>query len=134
MKVIKGLLLFFTILLTISSVVYAENNEPEQGVNEEGTVVYHVKYDYDALSSFLKLSRNEYEKYWKEGLSIADMAKKQGISRRDIEGYFYDFHYKEMQKWRTKGPLTEKHYFQLVYKLEDEIEEFIERNPNRKSN
>lgn len=102
LKVIKGLLLFFTILLTISSVVYAENNEPEQGVNEEGTVVYHVKYDYDALSSVLKLSRNEYEKYWKEGLSIADMAKKQGISRRDIEGYFYDFHYKEMQKWRTK--------------------------------
>ncbi|MCE5173723.1 hypothetical protein LQV63_31345 [Paenibacillus profundus] len=59
------------------------------------------------------------------------MVKKQGISRSDLVGYFYDFHYKEMQKWRTKGTMTEKHYFHLVFRLADEIEEFIDRNPNR---
>ncbi len=130
-SVFKGLLLFFTIALTCSLVVHAEKNEQEQGDSDEGTVVYHVKYDYDAISTLLGISRDEYEQYWKDGFSIADIAKKQGISRRDIEGYFYNFHYKEMQKWRIKGPLTEKHYFHLVYNLADEIEEFIDRNPNR---
>ena len=130
-SVFKGLLLFFTILLIISSVVYAENNEPEQGESEEGIVMYHIKYDYDVISHFLGMSRDEYEQYWKEGLSIAEMAKKQEISRSDLEGFFISFHYKEMQKWRTKGPMTEKHYFHLVYTLADEIEEFIDRNPNR---
>lgn len=131
-SIFKGLLLFFTILLTISSVVYAENNE--QGESDEGIVMYHIKYDYDVISNFLGMSRDEYEQYWKEGLSIAEMAKKQGISKRDLESFFVSLHYKEMQKWRTKGPLTEERYFDLVYRLADDIEEFIDRNPNRKSN
>ncbi|WP_391117111.1 hypothetical protein [Psychrobacillus sp. L3] len=128
-SVFKGVLLFFTIALTCSLVVQAEKKE--QGEIEEGTEVYHVKYNYDAISNFLGMSLKAYEQDWKEGLSIADMAKKQGISRRDIEGYFYSFHYNEMQKWRAKGVLSEKHYFHLVYMLADEIEEFIDRNPNR---
>lgn len=45
-------------------------------------------------------------------------------------GYFYEFHYKEMQKWRGEGPMTEKDYFHLVFRLSDEIDEFIDRNPN----
>ena len=131
MSVFKGLLLIITLTLTSSIVVHAENNEQEHGESEEGIVVYHVKYDYGAISTLLGMSRDEYEQNWKDGFSIADMAKKQGISRRDIEGYFYDFHFKEMQKWRIKGPLTERHYFHLVYMLADDIEEFIDRNPNR---
>ena len=129
-SVFKGLLLFFTILLTISSVVYAGNNETEQGEIEEGIVMYHIKYDYDVISNFLGMSRDEYEKYWKEGLSIAEMAKKQGIARWDLEGFFVSLHYKEMQKWRTKGSLTEECYFDLVYRLADDIQDFIDRNPN----
>ena len=118
----------FAFCLVLSPVVQAGNYNPE---SQEGKLVYHVKYDYDAISTLLGMSRDEYEQYWEEGFSIADMAKKQGISSWDIEGYFYDFHYNEMQKWRNKGPLTEKHYFHLVYRLADEIEEFIERNPNK---
>ncbi len=130
-SVFKGFLLFFTFALTFSLVVHAESNEPEQGESEKGILMYQFKYDYDAISTLLGMSRDEYEQYWKEGFSIADMAKKQGISSWDIEGYFYGFYYKEMQKWRNNGPLTEKHYFHLVYRLADEIEEFIDRNPNR---
>lgn len=133
-SVFRGLLLFFTLALIFSLVVHAEKNEQEQGESDEGILMYQFKYDYDAISTLLGMSRDEYEQCWKEGLSIADMAKKQGISRMDIEGYFYSFHYKEMQKWRTKGPLTEKHYFHLVYRLADEIEEFIDRNPNSSLN
>ncbi len=80
----------------------------------------------------LKVSQKEYEQYWEEGLSIAEMAKKQGISRRDLEGYFISLHYKELQKWRKKGALSEENYFELVYRLkEHDIEWFINnRKPN----
>ncbi|MGE7934413.1 hypothetical protein [Viridibacillus arvi] len=131
-SVFKGVLLFFTIALSCSIVVNAEKQE--QGEKDNGTVVYHIKYDYDAISNFLGMSRDEYEQHWKEGLSIADMGKMQGISRRDIEGYFVSLHYRELQKWRTKGVLLEKHYFDIVYRLAVEVEDFIDRNPNRKIN
>ncbi|WP_155592243.1 hypothetical protein [Lysinibacillus cavernae] len=129
--VFKGILMFFTLTLFFSLVVHAEKNEQKQGESDEGTVVYHVKYDYDALSNFLGISLVEYREYWKKGLSIADMAKKQGISRHELIGYFCAFHYREMQKWRGEGPMTEKDYFDLVFRLSDEIDEFIDRNPNR---
>ncbi|MEK4425202.1 hypothetical protein [Solibacillus sp. FSL K6-1523] len=129
-SVLKGFLLCLTFTFIFSAVAHAEKNEFEKGKDDEGTVVYHVQYDYDAITTFLGISRAEYDQYWKEGLSISDMAEKQGILRRDTEGYFYTFHYDEMQKWRTKGALSEKDYFQLVYLLADEIKWFIDRNPN----
>ena len=45
--------------------VYAENNETEQGGIEEGIVIYHIKYDYDVISNFLGMSGEEYENYCK---------------------------------------------------------------------
>ncbi|MGE6515989.1 hypothetical protein [Lysinibacillus sphaericus] len=130
--IFSGLLLLLTVIIfSFSSIVHADKNEQEESNNDEGTLVYHVKYDYNAISNFLGISREEYEKYWLEGLSIAEMAEKQGIERWDVEGYFYNFHYEEMQKWRKKGVMTEKHYFHLVYRLANDIEEFIDRNPNR---
>ncbi|EON70617.1 hypothetical protein [Lysinibacillus sphaericus] len=130
--IFSGLLLLLTVIIfSFSSIVHADKNEQEESNNDEGTLVYHVKYDYNAISNFLGISREEYEKNWLEGLSIAEMAEKQGIERWDVEGYFYNFHYEEMQKWRKKGVMTEKHYFHLVYRLANDIEEFIDRNPNR---
>ncbi|ETT80582.1 hypothetical protein MKZ08_12990 [Viridibacillus sp. FSL R5-0477] len=131
-SIFRGVLLLFTITLMCSLVVHAEKNE--QGESDKGTVIYHIKYDYDAISNFLGMSRDEYEQCWKEGFSIADMGKKQGISRRDITSYFVSLHYNEMQKWRSKGALSEEQYFDLVYRLADEVEDFIDRNPNRKIN
>lgn len=120
----KVYVLLFIVVFSFSSTVYAEENK-------EGILVYHVKYDYEAISEFLGMTVQEYDQEWRKGLSIAEMAEKKGIARRDVEGYFYQFHYEEMQKWRKKGVMTEKHYFHLVYGLADEIEEFIDRNPNR---
>lgn len=132
MKIVfKGFFLLLTLVLSISTVVHAEENKQEKEESNVGTVIYHVKYDYDAICNFLGMSMEEYNRNWNEGLSISEMAKKKGIERREVEGYFYNFHYEEMQKWRKKGVLTEKHYFDLVYRLSDDIEEFIDRNPNR---
>jgi hypothetical protein len=128
--VIKALLLFYSLSLTFPLIVHAEKNYPNQDKINEGIVIYHIKYDYEDISNFLRMSLDEYNHYWKKGFSIDEMAKKQGISRRDLEGYFVSLHYNEMQKWRIKGPLTEEQYFDLVYRLADEIEEFIDRNPN----
>ncbi|MFJ7922503.1 hypothetical protein ACIQ6U_22625 [Lysinibacillus fusiformis] len=132
MKIIfKGFFLLLTLVLTFSTLVHAEENKHEKEENNEGTVIYHVKYDYDEICSFLGMSTSEYNQNWNEGLSISEMAKKKGIERIEVEGFFYNFHYEEMQKWRKKGVLTERDYFDLVYRLADDIEEFIDRNPNR---
>ncbi|MGG0411999.1 hypothetical protein [Peribacillus simplex] len=123
---LKRVLLLSAVFLTFSQSVQAEENN-----NQEGKVIYQLHYDYEPIYNLLKVNKKEYDQYWKEGLSIADMAKKQGISRRDVEGYFISLHYKEMQKWRKKGALSEFDYFDLVYRLkEHEIEKFIDRNPN----
>ncbi|MGR7909876.1 hypothetical protein ACU64V_10730 [Lysinibacillus capsici] len=85
--------LLFIVVFSFSSTVCAEENK-------EGILVYHVKYDYEAISKFLGMTVQEYDQEWRKGLSIAEMAEKKGIARRDVEGYFYQFHYEEMQKWR----------------------------------
>lgn len=54
--IIKGILIFFTLALFSSLVVHSEKNEQEQEERDEGTLVYHVKYDYNAISKFLGIS------------------------------------------------------------------------------
>ncbi|MGA3677142.1 hypothetical protein [Lysinibacillus agricola] len=127
----KGLILAFTFIVTFSLVGYAENNKDSKGEDNEGTVVYHIKYDYNEIYELLTISRDEYNENWKKGLSIAEMAEKNGIARNDVVEYFITFHYEEMQKWRQKGAMSEFDYFDLVYRLADEITWFIDRNPNR---
>ena len=123
---LKKVLLLSAVFLTFSQSVLAEEVH-----NQEGKVVYQIHYDYEPIYTLLKVNQKEFDQYRKEGLSIAEMAKKQGVSRRDLEGYFVSLHYKEMQKWRTKGILSEENYFDLVYRLrEGEIEEFINSKPN----
>jgi hypothetical protein len=122
---LKRVLLLSAVFLTFSQSVQAEENN-----NQEGKVIYQLQYDYEPIYNLLKVNKKEYDRYWKEGLSIAEMAKKQGISRRDLEGYFISLHYKEMQKWRKKGALSEFNYFDLVHRLKEDVEEFIDRNPN----
>ncbi|MFE4243884.1 hypothetical protein [Peribacillus butanolivorans] len=126
-ETLKKVLLLCAVFITFSQSVQAEENH-----EQEGKVVYQIHYDYEPIYNLLKVSQKEYEQYWEEGLSIAEMAKKQGISRRDLEGYFISLHYKEMQKWRKKGSLSEENYFDLVYRLkEHDIEWFINnRKPN----
>ncbi|AXN41546.1 hypothetical protein [Peribacillus butanolivorans] len=118
------------LLLCAVFLIFSENVQAEEVHNQEGKVVYQVHYDYEPIYNLLKVNQKEYDQYWKEGLSIAEMAKKQGIPRRDLESYFVSLHYKEMQKWRTKGSLSEEDYFDLVYRLKADVEEFIDRNPN----
>lgn len=90
-----------------------------------------MKYDYNAICQVLGITQEVYDQYWKEGLSIVEMADKVGIERREIISYFVIFHYQEMQKWREKGAMNEHQYFTLVFDLKNEITDFIERNPNK---
>ncbi|MEN1969671.1 hypothetical protein WMZ97_16535 [Lentibacillus sp. N15] len=125
---LKILILLIFFCLALSPVVKAEKQNPE---SQDGKMVYQIHYDYDAIYALLGIDGKEYNRYWKKGLSIAEMAEKQGVSRRDLEGYFADYHYREMQKWKEKGTLSEEDYFQLVYTLKADIAEFINRNPNK---
>ncbi|AVK85465.1 hypothetical protein C3943_19020 [Lysinibacillus sp. B2A1] len=129
--VVKNLMLISILLMSFAPVGYANNVIQQHANGEEGQVVYHVKYDYNAICKVLGITQEVYDQYWKEGLSIVDMADKVGIERREIISYFVTFHYQEMQKWRDKGDMNEHHYFTLVYDLKDEITDFIERNPNK---
>jgi hypothetical protein len=122
---LKRVLLLSVGCLIFSQVVQAENP------NQEGKVVYQFQYDYDGIYDLLSLDRKGYDQYWNKGLSIAEMAEKQGVSRRELISYFVGFHYNEMQRWRKKGTLSEKDYFHLVYMLQEDIMEFIDRNPNK---
>ncbi|WDU81577.1 hypothetical protein [Lysinibacillus sp. G01H] len=81
----KVYVLLFIVVFSFSTAVYAENNK-------EGILVYHVKYDYEAISKFWGMTVREYDQEWGKSLSIAEMAEKKGIARRDVEGYFYQFH------------------------------------------
>ncbi|MEX3624952.1 hypothetical protein [Viridibacillus arvi] len=129
-------LLLIPLCLAFSQFAQADESRPvkesklDEIVKEEGQVVYEVHYDYDAICNLLKLTQKEYDIYWEKGLSIADMANKQGIERAELEEYFVTFHRKEMEKWRAKGLLTERLYFTQVYMLKNDIDDFIDRNPN----
>ena len=127
----KKIFLTSILIMSFTPIGYANNVIQQHANGDEGQLVYHVKYDYDAICKVLGITQEVYDQYWKEGLSIVDMAKKEGIERREIESYFITFHYQEMQKWRKKGAMNERHYFHLVYELKDEITDFIERNPNK---
>lgn len=127
----KSLILAFIFIVSFSFVGHTENNNDTKEEKNEGTVVYHIKYDYNEICELLTIRRDEYNQNWKNGLSIAEMAEKNGIERKKVVEYFLKFHYDEMQKWRQKGAMSEFDYFDLVYRLADEITWFIDRNPNR---
>lgn len=92
---------------------------------------YSFKYNYDEIYELLKLTEKEYDTYWKDGLSISDMAKEQGIDRDVLMEYFVTFHHDVLRKWLVRDNVPEHLYFTQVYRLKDVIIEFIERNPNK---
>ncbi len=99
--------------------------------NVEKEYEYSLKYNYGEIYELLKLTEQEYDAYWKEGLSIAEMAKKQGIDREILMEYFVTFHHKVLKEWVIRDNVPEHLYFTQVYRLKDEINEFIDRNPNK---
>jgi precorrin-4 methylase len=70
----KSALFLFSMYLTLSQSVQTEEN-----YKKEGKVVYQIHYGYKSIYNQLKVNQKEYDQYWKEGLSIAEMAKKQGF-------------------------------------------------------
>lgn len=57
----------------------SQSVQTEENYKKEGKVVYQIHYDYKSIYNQLKVNQKEYDQYWKEGLSIAEMAKKQGF-------------------------------------------------------
>ncbi|MFJ3387573.1 MULTISPECIES: hypothetical protein [unclassified Lysinibacillus] len=45
--------------------------------------------------------------------------------------YFVTFHHKVLKEWLVHDHVPEHLYFTQVYRLKDEINEFIDRNPNK---
>ncbi|MFJ7732643.1 hypothetical protein ACIQXF_12180 [Lysinibacillus sp. NPDC097231] len=81
----KEIFLISSLMMSFAPVGYANNVIQQHANGEEGQVVYHVKYDYDAICKVLGITQEVYDQYWKDGLSIVDMATKEGIERREIE-------------------------------------------------
>ncbi len=50
-------MLLFIVVFLFFTTVYAEENK-------EGILVYHVKYDYEAISKFLGTTVQEYDQEW----------------------------------------------------------------------
>lgn len=107
----------------------AKDNHLDDIATSEGEVIYQFQYNYDEIYKLLGITAKEYDEYWKQGLSIAEMAEKQGIARGELYEYFVTFHYNEMEKWKSKGKLVGQLYFNQVYILKEEIDDFIDRNP-----
>lgn len=108
---------------------HAKDNHLDDIATSEGEVIYQFQYNYDEIYKLLGITAKEYDEYWKQGLSIAEMAEKQGIARGELYEYFVTFHYNEMEKWKSKGKLVGQLYFNQVYILKEEIDDFIDRNP-----
>lgn len=58
-KIKKGVAVLCGNLFLKDYFLSEEYQEPCE--TNEGTVIYHIKYDYDAISIFLLMSRDEYE-------------------------------------------------------------------------
>ncbi|WP_431026830.1 hypothetical protein [Lysinibacillus sp. LZ02] len=114
------------ILANNTDLTALENNDDVEKEYE-----YSLKYNYEEIYELLNLTEQEYDAYWKEGLSIAEMAKKQGIDREILMEYFVTFHHNVLKEWLVRDNVPERLYFTQVYRLKDEINDFIDRNPNK---
>lgn len=122
-------LFLISLCFSFSQFAQAEESHLDEIATSEGKLVYRFQYNYDEICELLGLTTEEYDVYWKKGLSIGEMAEKQGITRGELEEYFVTFHYNEMEKWKAKGILVGDLYFTQVYRLKREIDDFIDRNP-----
>lgn len=77
------------------------------------------------------MTEEEFNLYWQQGFSIAEMATKQGIDRSVLEEYFVTFQHKVLREWQIRDEVPEHLYFTQVYRLKDEINKFIDRHPNK---
>ncbi|UED80725.1 hypothetical protein FH508_0002190 [Lysinibacillus sp. CD3-6] len=121
--------LFISNSTLLSDIVNAEENTNNSTTEKQ--YEYSLKYNYEEIYALLKLSEEEFNLYWQQGLSIAEMATKQGIDRSVLEEYFVTFHHKVLREWQIRDEVPEPLYFTQVYRLKDEINEFIDRNPNK---
>jgi len=61
--------LLFIVVFSFSTTVYAEENK-------EGNLIYHVKYDYEAISKFLGMTVQEYDQEWGKVFDSRDDGEK----------------------------------------------------------
>ena len=121
----------FLLIPIFTFIHFAEAQENNIEIDNEGIYGYSFQYDYKEIYNLLKLSEVDYEIQWKKGLSISEMAEKQGVERGELMEYFVTFHYNILQEWKFTDNVPENLYFTQVYRLDDEINEFIDRNPNK---
>ena len=130
----KKLIFIFITTLFVSNLISFNVVNAEENMNNstaEKQYEYSLKYNYEEIYALLKLTEVEFNLYWQQGLSIAEMATKQGIDRSVLEEYFVTFHHKVLREWQIRDEVPEHLYFTQVYRLKDEINEFIDRNPNK---
>ncbi|MFJ7663400.1 hypothetical protein ACIQXW_13410 [Lysinibacillus sp. NPDC097162] len=121
--------LFISNSVSLSAIVNAEENTNYSTTEKQ--YEYSLKYNYEEIYALLKLTEEEFNLYWQQGLYIAEMAIKQGIDRSVLEEYFVTFHHKVLREWQIRDEVPEHLYFTQVYRLKDEINKFIDRHLNK---
>ena len=125
-------MLFRLISLFTLCLVFTFHTPIHASPKNEGKVIYHISYNHSEIYKLLKVTEKQYNENWHRGMTLIEIGKENGVSYREVEGYFYSFHYQEMEKWRKKGDLNEEDYFDLVYRLKDDIHKMITENPNKR--
>lgn len=134
-RLLPLLLLVVTFSLTWNSVEVFASPAKEELKNEDGRKfpqTLHIKYDYDDLYQFLKISEKEYKSEWKSGKTIAEMAEAKEIYPQQLIMYLAQKHFEALDAALKNGEIDQSFYYDyaITYMRED-ILYFINRNPNK---
>ena len=108
--------------------------------NEEFKAIYerkvpqtfHFKYDYENLYLFLNISEKEYKSEWNSGKTIAEIAKKRDIYPQQLILYLAEKQFEALDEALNNGEIDRYFYYDYAISfMENDIIEFIERNPNK---
>ena len=124
---------FVTLNLTNNNVFANKDNEEFKEIYERKVPqTFHYKYDYEHLYQFLNISKKEYKSEWNSGKTIAEIAEKRDIYPQQLRLYLAEKQFEALDKALNNGEIDRYFYYDYAMSyMEDNIMEFINRNPNK---
>ncbi|MFC3886225.1 hypothetical protein ACFOU2_23140 [Bacillus songklensis] len=87
--------------------------------------------DNEHLYVFLQISPEEYDLMWKEGKTLAEIAKSQGVSERELVRYLFEKELETMRVSLKNGELSHVQYIQNILRLKETLLHKIHGNPHK---
>ena len=109
-----------------------KNNEEFKAIYERKVPqTFHFKYDYENLYLFLNISEKEYKSEWNSGKTIVEIAEKRDIYPQQLILYLAEKQFEALDQAINNGEIDRYFYYDYAISfMENDIIEFIERNPN----